>query len=177
MATGTINPSGDGTTTDWECSAGTNNAALVDDGVQQPTNPPTDTFVSSDVADVVDEYHMTTLVVASVSQVVVWVSLIDTQGRSNEVDVSIYVNGGWAADVAVTAPAAQGWDSATFNGAWTQADLDALQVRLTCQSSGPVIKVYEVTGVVTYEEASGFVPYDFSGDLRGGINALSGGLS
>ncbi len=177
MPSGTINPSGDGATTDWEPSAGGNNAALVDDGIQPPTNPPTDTFVSSDIEGIVDEYQMTTLVVGSVSQVIVWVNLIDMEGGSNEVDVSIFVNGGWEADIAVTAPAAQGWDSATFNGAWTQANLDALQVRLTCKSAGPVIKVYEVTGVVTYGEAAAFIPYDFSGDLHGGMSRVSGGLS
>lgn len=77
-----------------------------------------------------------------------------------------------------------GQDSGSGNG--FTGTLDELRISDTARSAAWIkfehANINEADNELTWgaEEAAaggGFIPYDFSGDLRGGINALSGGLS
>lgn len=156
MAAGIVRPNIDGATLDFVPDAGTVHFDRVNEVVTQPTAPSTASGYLSmgSGAAKVEILGMETIAgVSAVSQIKVWVySSFTADGPT--FTASIFVGGVFVADVSFAAAAAAGWYSATFSGSWTQADLDALQVRMTFSSGSPVGTLYAMYAEATYEEAA-----------------------
>lgn len=156
MATGFCDPNGD-VAAGWSEPASGTHYDDVDDAIRQPTQPGTSTYISCDDSDdgAVDTFAMETIPdVSEVAQVKVWVNGKHAGGGS-DADVNIYI-GGWQTGGALGLTDSKSWKSRIFNGSWTQAQLDGLQVKLTSsvEEEGEVT-VYEVYAEITYEEEAG----------------------
>ncbi len=159
MATGYIDPNGDGATLEWASTAATHYTEIAK-GVRQPTAPTLLAYISdsgipeNETRD--DIILMGTLTgVSSVSAVQVWAYGVAQQPAVIKAD--IYMAGGWQGLVSLNPTTS--WDSASWVGAWTQADLDALQVKFRWfwPDAGQNVTVYALYGKVTYvsiEEAA-----------------------
>ena len=152
MATDFIDPNADGTAQDWTAYPSTPAWDCINDGVRQPTSVDS-SYIESSTDAYASEFNFTTLTVASVSSVVVWVYHMDGGADSTVIGVQIYMGGSWQTQQNLPHNL-DGWDSLTFNGTWTQADLNALQVRvISVMPEGGYSDIFEIYGVVTYSEA------------------------
>ena len=129
MSVGYVDPVGDNAVA-WTPSTGTVHYVLVDDAVRQPTVPTTTDYISAVTFGVNDDFDMGTLTVSEVSSVTVWAyAKHDTAAALN---LNVYLAGAWqTANTTNTLSGTYAWYSATWNGSWSQADLDALLVRVT----------------------------------------------
>lgn len=131
MSTDFVDPNGD-VTTQWEVTPAGTHFSTIDDGVRQPTEPGYLDYIEAHIIDVIDTFDMTPLTVTSVSNITVW-----SFGRSEapasgvKCTCSINTGSGWADDVDFSFTTSYTWKSVSFDGTWTQAELNALQVRLT----------------------------------------------
>ena len=119
---------------------------FIDDGIRQPNTPDTSDYLeSSGYGDVV--LDMSTITnVASVTNVTVWAY---ANGPDIIVQGAIKMNGTWTTltDFGFTSSAS--WKSVSFNGTWTQTDLNNLQVKLNVPQWGSG-NIYAMYAVVTY---------------------------
>lgn len=136
--TGFVDPNGDGATLEWGVSpVGSSHYTAIDDGIRQPDTAVDSELILSRVGiPRTDEFHMTTIPgVTRVSQIKVWaygkVGRVGLGEQEAHVFGNIYVGGAWQVeqDFGFNSSSSS-WKSVTFSGNWTQADLDALQVRL-----------------------------------------------
>ncbi len=149
-----LDPNNDGATIQWTRSAGTKNYTCIDDAIRQPDMwPGTLDYVSTITLGYVDVYTFPDTIqgVDSVSNVTVWVCGNNDGGESPTVDLSVYMGGGWAANQTASLVNDAAWYSKSFNGTWTQADLDNLQVRFTKSGGAGIASVYIMYVIVTYE--------------------------
>ena len=124
----------------------------VNDAVTQPTAPSTASgwLVMSSGAPKTEILGMETIAgVAAVSQIKVWVYSSFSQSGPTFL-ASVFVGGRFENNISLGALPAAGWYSATFTGAWGQADLDALQVRFSFTSGSPSGVLYAMYAEVTY---------------------------
>ena len=154
MATGYCDPNGDDSI-QWNPNS--NNYQQIDDGVRQPSDPGTVTGVEDNGDGTIDIYNMTTIAsVTSVSQVVIWVygKVDGADVDTTDIDINM---GGWegAQTIPFSHGAAPAWQSVTFNGTWSQADLDGLQVKATANHNiAGANNNYEIYAEVTYSSAA-----------------------
>lgn len=152
MPTGYVDPNGD-IQKQW-ASTGAANYTEIDDGTRQPTAAGTGDYVSATTGQD-DIYDMTTISgVDTVTSVKLWL-YGRSQTSNNYVALYVYMGGTWSTlqNVAFSSGGygSWSWESATFDGNWTQADLNALQVRMKdAYGAGPWIQVAELYGEVTY---------------------------
>lgn len=82
--------------------------------------------------------------------------------RRDNVNVNIYMNGVWTTATNFNfdqlSAGSGSWKSVSFDGAWNQADLNAMQVKIT-NFNGSVTIVYEIYCVVTYTASATSSPY------------------
>lgn len=152
MAVGYIDPDGDGEQLDWTPHPAGDHYACVDDGVRQPTDPGSTDYL---VADGTDILHASTLAnVHQATSITIWINW--KKNGISTFTCSIYVGGAWQADQSVpyTGGGAQQWNSVTFSGDWSQADIDALKIRGTVVILTNGVWVYAVYGEVTYTEST-----------------------
>ena len=152
MSVGYVDPVGDNAVT-WTPSAGTDHYALVDDGVRQPDAPDTADYVSYTAAPGANEdFDMGTLTVSEVSSVTVWAYA--KHDAAAALNLNVYLAGAWqTANTTNTLSGTYAWYSATWNGSWSQADLDALLVRVT-KTNAQEVYVETVAAIyadITYE--------------------------
>jgi len=110
--------------------------------------------------DEVEVFEMETITpVSSVSAVKVWFYVDNFfcdggGGNCDDILVSVFMGGAFQTDVVFDIPDAGGfvWKSAEFSGSWTQADLDALQVRFTWDDQGGGTNNDEIHIATTYAE-------------------------
>jgi hypothetical protein len=120
----TLHPNGAGATVQWTPTSGTNWAAVV-------TQDALNVYAGDDGKT--DEDAMETVTVASASQVVVQVlCYLASDADYNSLGIQIYMGGAWLTEQ-IQVPGA-GWGTLSFTFAktgapWTQADVDALQIR------------------------------------------------
>ena len=139
---------------------GLNNYSYIDDAVRQPGDPGTATEIESN-SDAVDEYNFPTDTVGTVSSIKVWVYAVNPGTATAD----IYVNGAYTGTPVDFSIAGEGWYSVEFTAGYDQADIDALQVKLTQVSGGTNrTTVYELYVEVTYTAAS-----SGTGDLIGNV--------
>jgi len=131
--TGYVDPNGD-VTVEWtnnQPTDPTTHYTRIDDGVRQPTAPTTSDYNSGYSTTQVEIFNMSTIAnVTTVTNVTVWVYGF-TKYSAYTQKVSIYMNGSWKDFVtSPILPSPGTWWSASFDGDWTQADLDNLQVKI-----------------------------------------------
>jgi len=152
--TGYIDPNGDRDKGTY-VSSGTDYFAAIDDGIRQPTAGGAADYVYGmkfppPPTPGVDIFNMTTLTgVASVTNVTVWIygikPLLDTLPQT-----CIYMGGTWTTltNIPINADGPYAWASVSFDGTWTQTDLDNCQVEVKINSSN--CYVASMYAVVTY---------------------------
>ncbi|MFH2068282.1 MAG: type II secretion system protein [Candidatus Omnitrophota bacterium] len=124
----------------------TTNYMRVDDGIRQPTEPDITDYLFNGGTDIFD---MTTFTVDSISNIKVWVYSIKGGPMPEQtVTLSIFVDGDWVNGTAISPTDTKAWYSSSFDGTWTQEDLDALRVKVN--SGMPYI--YAVYAEVTYTQ-------------------------
>ena len=152
---GYVDPNGDQTVTNaFLFSSGTTHYVLIDDGTRQPTTPNTADYIQETSAGTGNvAFSMTTLTgVSSVSSIKVWI-----YGLKNNVGDTFTGNiskdgSNWATAQDFGLTTSGSWKGVTFSGlSWTQADLDALQVRLIANVNvgGPTY-CYAMYAEITY---------------------------
>ncbi len=139
-----LRPDGDQTaqwptlgTDDASCAGGTH-CDQVDDNVTQPTGGNVTNYVGTGTAGAggeIEEYNMTTTTgVGEVTSIKFWMySQTITLGSTADT-LSLTINIGGADQTPVDITPSSGvstWQSATFNGSWTQADLNGLRLKFT----------------------------------------------
>lgn len=148
----------------------------VDDAVRQPGDPGTATYVNAADGDDNDEelFGMTTLSnVDEVTNVTLW-ARCKRIGTDWTMGLDIRMGVAWKGFSNITPATTPTWYSLSWNGSWTQSDLDNLAVAL--KASGSLGKTdvqycYEVYVAVTYSEVSagwahkilGITPSKFNG--------------
>ncbi len=164
MATGYVNPNGDGSTTQWTASGSAPYYPYVSKGVQSPTAPSTSTYIGPDKG-VIDEFSMETISsVASVSDVTVWYygSSGSFLGSFCPIRISVFLAGAWIDFPSgyVDMTGSNQWASQGFSGTWTQSDLDSLQIRIDADNSGPGASatIYAIYAEITYTPSGGSGP-------------------
>ena len=155
MATGYVDPSGDDTQV-WNAPTATPVYTEIDDGIRQPTAPNTaDYDRDAGATEKIDIFDMDTITnVDEVTQVKLW-----AYGKIGGLDPAechgdVYLNGSWTSLTDFVFTTSYAWKSITYNGSWTQADLDALQVKLRKINTG-FAEVAAVYCEVTYTAAAG----------------------
>ena len=150
--TGYVDPNGDGTTLQWTPTPSGTHYTTIDDGTRQPSVPNISDYVARSGVAAGDIYDLTSISsVSSVSQITIWA--YGSVTGAGGINTSIYVGGAWQADQLLNLTSSNSWLSLTFTGTWTQADLDALQVRIALPpQNGPTRYIYALYGVVTYTQ-------------------------
>ena|ERR1035437_1503310 len=153
--TGYVDPNGDSTPLQWSPIPGATHYTALDDGIRQPTAGGTADYITSSANGKIDIFDMSTLTVGSVSNVTVWA--YNAGVTANCVSVSIYMGGGWTALTAIGVVSSVAWRSVSFNGTWTQSDLNAMQVKVqNTETNVPfVATVDSLYCVVTYTAGGG----------------------
>lgn len=125
----------------------------LDDGTRQPAVPNTTDYITDmGPPSRNDDFNvdMSTLAADSVNSVKLWAY------AKNEapvpLNVNIYIAGAWqTADTSNTLTSSYAWYSATWTGTWTQADLDALRIRVMKTGGGTITEtVAAIYAEVTY---------------------------
>jgi len=174
MVVGYIDPNSD-VIAQWQASG--INHDHVDDGIREPNVPNSDDIDATDGDEnAVDHYHMTTLEgIDEATKIVVWVYGRGTSGEqaicNARIDDELYL-GAWTCTNTTFA-----WRSHTYNGSWTQSDIDGLQIRFTADSN---YGKYDGTWIracymeITYSEVSLGYGHDFLGVPAENIDNVSG---
>jgi len=157
MSVGFVDPTADGGTIQWYPTPGPAHFSCIDDGTRQPSVPDTADNIQAGTPNISDIFDMSSIAgAASVSSIVVWV--YGSRVMDGDVGAAIYVGGGWEA-VQYFGVTSAGWYSVTFNGAWTQADLDALQVKIINDGyPWPIEEIDAMYCAVTYEAGAAAAP-------------------
>ena len=158
MATAYLDPDSDVVTT--FSSTGANHFDQVNQGDREPDSPASGgaTNCHADANGEVLTLGYENLAVGSytVSKIVVWIYFEDDGTFDSDVDINM---GGWVGAQEVTLESEQ-WYSVTFNGSWTKADLDGLQVTMDCGNlQGFIGYVWNQYVEVTYTEGAASFPW------------------
>lgn len=160
-ATGFVDPNGDSGTPQFQVTPGGTHYTTIDDGTRYNDTPNTADYVSHYLSNKVDIFNMSTLTgVGTVSNVTVWVygKMVDygPPGGPYDIKVNAYLGGTYLSDTLLSLTASNSWKSASFNGSWTQTDLDNMLVKLTSYTNGMnVVWCYAMYAVVTYTAGGG----------------------
>jgi hypothetical protein len=155
--TGFIDPNGDGASHTFIPNTGPLHYPEIDDGWRSPSVPDLTNFIYDDSDSVsLDIYDMTSLTVTSVSNVTIWAFGESGFGiNTDNTTGSIYMGGSWTTPLNFNFPLSTlytgveaEWRSISFSGTWTQANLDAIQVKI--QGDVYYELIYAMYGVVTY---------------------------
>ena len=139
-----MDPNGDDAVA-WTRSAGDSNFECVDDAVRQPADPGTADYVSTTDNLQSDDYTLTAAPSGTATGVKVWLYGSGGDNVKCSVDFDPGDGGGWEGNQENIIPHDGGldWYSATFNGAWTQGNLDSAKMRIRSDTDGdPVLYVY-----------------------------------
>lgn len=135
MATEFLDPNGD-IAANWSLDGGGPlNSDNVNKGVRTPTVPAVNDVESN--SDAIDEYSMSTETVGEVSSIKLWIYANNNDGGESAT-ADIYVNGSYTGSPVDFNVAGGGfaWYSVEFIDTYDQADIDALQVKMTQVSGG-----------------------------------------
>lgn len=180
MATGYSDPDGD-ITTQWNRTGGGAHYLAINDGVRQPTVPSTGSGQTIDALDGdesdIDEFTMDNSItdVAVVTQIVIWTYGFNTPANMDG-KIRIYI-GGWQTEYTLNFSSSWGWVSVTWNGSWSQAQLNGLQLRYTANSLIGKFDAHIIAAAyaqVTYTVPVVEYGHDFLGVPAANIGSVSG---
>ncbi|MFH2069127.1 MAG: prepilin-type N-terminal cleavage/methylation domain-containing protein [Candidatus Omnitrophota bacterium] len=150
---GYIDPNGDGDTLQWSRNPGPTHYGGIDDGVRSPDTPDTGDYIDANSDFVTDRFTMTSIPgVSSVSNVTVW-----GYGRSDfypddKVNIRIYMGGEWTTSSYFAFSDSDSWSSVSFDGEWTQDDLDGILVDVFYTKNLDRAWLYALYAEVTYTQ-------------------------
>lgn len=178
MTIGYCDPNGD-VQKEWFPSVGTTHYVLIDGGIRQPTAPTTDNIGAFDGNENdIDRFYLTSLPdVDEVTSVVVWVYGRNSSGEPCQVDLQMGTIEAWEGYQTIEMVGGYGWFSVTFNGSWTQINLDQMQVRFKADN---IYGTYDYTRIrafyceVTYSEVVVGYGHDFMGVPAANIDEVNG---
>ena len=151
MATQWLIPNGDGSVNTWTLAGAPGDYyTVIDDAILPPNDSSGENLQCTAVK--ISEIAYTTITAAAITSIVVYVSCSEggAPGSPN-IDVDIYMDGGWLGDKNIIPEASSGWKNTTaWTGSWDQADINAIQTRITGHPDGGIILVYEIDVLVTY---------------------------
>jgi len=171
-----VDPNGD-VQKEWN-SACPNHYECIDGGVRQPAAPTSDNInaVDGDENDI-DRFYLTSLPdVQEVTSVKIWIYGNNTTGEHCLVDLQMGSLEPWEGYQTVNMDSGYAWFSKTFNGSWTQTNLDQCQVRFKADSA---YGKFDTTWIrafyceVTYSE----VPTGYSHKVNGVLPAHIGKIN
>jgi len=149
-----LDPNGDGTPLQWTPVPSGTHYTTIDDGVRQPDTPDITDYITLNVNGV-DTYNMSSIPsISSVSSITIWAYGL-VPGAPGFIYGNIYIGGAWQSAQSFNFSTSGSWQSITFTGTWTQADLDALQVQIGCGGiigSGPARYIYSLYVVAIYTQ-------------------------
>lgn len=128
----------------------------IDDGIRSPDAGDTSDLVGCNQNNKSFVLSMTTILdFGNVSNVTVWV-----YGYSfnpvNDAVIDIFMGDEWIGAQNPTLPNPVDWKSVSFDGSWTQTDLDNMQISATSiNSTGSTLEIYSLYAVVTYTAGGG----------------------
>lgn len=155
-----IDPISDGTA-EWTPTPSGTHFSCIDEGTRQPSTPTTADFINAHVSDssvfpqFIDEFRMNPIAnVGSVSQVKIWI-----YGKVNSmfgaVKGDIKMAGAYiGADLDFGLTTSDSWKSITFNGNWTQADINNMLVKLGAYDPPPSMVEDDLTVYAMYAEVT-----------------------
>lgn len=144
---------------EWNSACG-NHYECVDGGVRQPATPTDDDINALDGNENdIDRFYMDNSIqgVDEVTSVTVWIYGRNSTGERCSVDLQVGSLEPWQGYQSVDMDGSYAWRSKTFNGSWTQANLDDMQVRFKAYSA---YGTYDYTRIrafyceVTYTEVA-----------------------
>jgi len=165
----------------WGGDCPTNHEDCVDDAVRQPTNPPTTTEIRASIEEqsAVDQFTMDNSIndISEATQITFWANARTTNTLSRDFYMDIKIAGSWVGYSGKSLTTSQAWYSKTVNGSWTQAQINALQVRVRSDSSIGTYHLqycYEVYCEVTYSEVPTGYGHKVNGVLPAHIGKING---
>lgn len=130
MATAILRPNAD-VTTGWTTTPGAQSTFdMLDDVVTQPTAPSTASDFITSTTTATFEVALETVSVSAVSQAVLWVYSDASLTGANTV-YAIYKGATSIASFTISVSQAAAWNSVTYSGSLTQAEVDDLRIRGT----------------------------------------------
>jgi len=159
MATAYLDPNADGAQTGWTKS-GTPHTyyyEYVNSGARDPDAGNTDDYLAGDTNGNKQDLHMETIGdVGSATAVEVYAYMQRAGPPDADAKVQVYMGGSWQTAQNLSIADSWAWKSATFEGSWTQADVNALQVRFEADlPSGGVAQLADCYVVLTYSTGGG----------------------
>lgn len=171
MSTGFVDPNGTASTSGWirQPASGTIDTK-IDDGTRQPTAPSTvsDFIYGDGGSNCTGTLNLSTISVSAVSRIKLWAYIdMDHSVGVFGVGGTLYIDlliGGVSQGEAQLLQCPGGdskpfqWQSATYDGTWTQADLDGAQMKLrlvldSTDDAGDILdRVFTAYGEVTYTD-------------------------
>lgn len=164
---------------EWESACG-NHYECIDGGVRQPAAPTTDDIGAFDGNENdIDRFYMDNSIqdVDEVTSVTVWIYGRNSTGERCSVDIQLGSIQPWEGYQSVNMDGSYAWRSKTFNGSWTQTNLDEMQVRFKAYSN---YGTYDYTRIrafyceVTYSEVVVGYGHDFMGVPAANIDSVNG---
>ena len=169
----------DGTTlAQWALADQNPHHLAINGGVRQPADPDWDdvAYIDGD-ENQYEQYTMSNLDIGggTATSVIVWTSMATTV-ITHDPYVRLYC-GGWLAEVVINlTQTGRKWYSQTYNGIFSQADINAMQVRYKAPgiiSATEQGRNYETYCEVIYEVPSGY-EHDYIGVPSANIGNVSG---
>jgi len=155
---GYVDPDGDAATSGWVPTPSGTHFTTINDAIRQPTVPDTTDYISAGDVGGQDDFDMTTFTTTTVTSIKVWV-YGENPAAQAIFQGNIYVAGAWqtAGTFTVGLPGSPSWGSITYDGSWTQADLDNLKVRLIRSGINiTATKCFAMYAEVTYTGLTGW---------------------
>ena len=151
-----LDPNGDSSTA-WDVENGPANYDDINDETRPPTAPDTTQYANRvelyTAATGDDVYEMEAAPSgATTTSIVVYAYGYVWPGAAISVD--LYIAGSWEGAVALGyTDYVAAWKSATFSGSWSEAQVNAMQVKLSkTAGASTYTRVYELTAYITYTD-------------------------
>lgn len=151
MATEELDPSGDGSVTEWGTQSGSDHYAMIDDGVRQPTAPTVPgTYINSSSSQT-DEITIEAGELVNITEATIWIYADQNNG---DISGDISFDGGTSytespQEFDVTDP---GWYSITFSEL-SETNSATIEVKFTNAGIITPNFIYEAYVIVTGDEA------------------------
>ncbi len=172
MTVGYLDPNGDGGTSQWSMiPVNGDHYTNINGGVRSPNVPNTDRLQASLDGKVETPVFTTLADVGDVSEfeVFAYCSRVEGGPTPPDIEVYLYVDGGWQAgeaDMLAPPTGSYAWRSVSFLGSWDQTDVDDISSHLECvMPMGADVMIRELYIKVTYTEAGPAEPEGDADDL------------
>jgi len=154
-----IDPNADGSTANWNTTAGGGTFSTeIDEATRQPSTPTTSDNITANASTGGSIFQDMTTVGSAVTTTQIQVWIYHNDGSNGEIFVQLWdedESTTRSSETAITQSSSDAWHSVTFGSlSLTQAQLDTISVRMRANKNGPggaaTITVYAMYADVTY---------------------------